>query len=120
LSSEAELAAALAAIDGALERSDDPDDVLRDVLDVLHGLYEHAAIAFVEQDELVVGPSRGGPREPTHAIDIRFRGVNVAELRVAPAPRDAEEATFLARVAERISPYCLVGWDTGGVPWGDG
>ena len=30
-----------------------------------------------------------------------------------------EERAFLERVALLISPYCLVGWDTGGVPWSE-
>ena len=34
----------------------------------------------------------------------------------ASAFAEADRA-FLERVALLISPYCLVGWDTGGVPW---
>ena len=30
-----------------------------------------------------------------------------------------EDQAFLERVALLISPYCLVGWDTGGTPWSD-
>jgi putative methionine-R-sulfoxide reductase with GAF domain len=28
-----------------------------------------------------------------------------------------DDRKFLERVAELLSPYCLVGWDTGGEPW---
>ena len=42
-----------------------------------------------------------------------FQGASVAELVVASDP-DAAEQAFLERVAVLISPYCLVGWDTGG------
>ena len=31
-------------------------------------------------------------------------------------PDDADRA-FLARVSDLLSPYCLVGWDTGGEAW---
>jgi hypothetical protein len=41
--------------------------------------------------------------------------VKVAELEVAPAT-DADRGV-LERVATMISPYCLVGWDTGGEKW---
>jgi GAF domain-containing protein len=30
-----------------------------------------------------------------------------------------EDARFLERVALLLSAHCLVGWDTGGVPWSD-
>jgi L-methionine (R)-S-oxide reductase len=34
-----------------------------------------------------------------------------------PAAFDEDDRSFLERVATLISPYCLVGWDTGGEPW---
>ena len=30
---------------------------------------------------------------------------------------DADDQAFLRRVADLLSPYCLVGWDTGGEEW---
>ena len=42
-----------------------------------------------------------------------FQGDRVAEL-VADG---CEDDAFLQRVATLLAPYCLVGWDTGGVPW---
>ena len=41
--------------------------------------------------------------------------MKVAEFEVSPAP--AEDREFLERVATIVSPYCLVGWDTGGKAW---
>ena len=46
-------------------------------------------------------------------MPVIFEGARVAELAVD----GADDSTFLDRVAFVISPYCLVGWDTGGVPW---
>ena len=46
-------------------------------------------------------------------MPVIFEGVRVAELAVD----GSDDSTFLDRVAFVISPYCLVGWDTGGVPW---
>src|SRR5204862_3111606 len=117
LSRSDELDAAFEAVGGVLDRGGDPDDVLRGVVDVLHDLYPYAAIAFVEEGELAPGPSSGAPREPLHRVDVIFRGVKVAELHVAGADDDA---AFLERVADLISPHSLVGWDTGGVGWDSG
>ena len=50
-------------------------------------------------------------------MPVFFRGDRVAELSVASAAGDEEERAFLERVATIVSPYCLVGWDTGGEAW---
>jgi L-methionine (R)-S-oxide reductase len=36
-----------------------------------------------------------------------------------PAAFGEADRAFLERVALLISPHCLVGWDTGGLPWPD-
>jgi hypothetical protein len=118
LSRSDELDTALEAVGGVLDRGGDPDDVLRGVVNVLHRLYPYAAIAFVEEGELAPGPSSGAPGEPLRRVDVIFRGVKVAELHVAGAA--ADDAAFLERVTDLISPHCLVGWDTGGVEWESG
>jgi hypothetical protein len=104
----------LVAIERVVDEGDEADDVLRAVLDVLHGRFAYAAIAFVEDGELGPGPSVGGPADPAARVPVVFRDVTIAELRVTPAP---EDAALLTRVAELIAPHCLVGWDTGGEPW---
>jgi hypothetical protein len=106
---------ALEAIDRILNRGGDADDVLRQVLAVLHRLYSFAAISFVERGELVAGPSVGKAVEEAEARPIIFNGLEVARLEVAsPGP---EDQAFLDRMAILISPYCLVGWDTAGEGW---
>ena len=107
--------AALDAVDRVLKRGGDADDVLREVLATLneHGL-EWASIAFVEEGKLRPGPSVGGPPPPEpERRPIEFNGARVAELQTAPGG----DAALLDRVAVLISPYCLVGWDTGGEAW---
>lgn len=106
---------ALEAVDRILNRGGDADDVLRGVLAVLRerASVDWAGIAFVEEGRLELGPSVGG--EPPAAWDrreIAFRGRPVAELRSAGG-----DAAVLDRVALVISPFCLVGWDTGGRSW---
>jgi hypothetical protein len=85
------------------------------VLEALHPLYPFVAITFVETGEQVAGPSLGKRPEACETWPVSFNGMQVAVLEVAGAS-DGEQA-FLERVALLISPYCLVGWDTGGEPW---
>jgi hypothetical protein len=104
----------LEAVDRILNRGGDADDVLRQVVAAIHRLYPYVAIAFVESGELVVGPEAGDAKPDIEAFPISFQGAPVAELRVAGAPLDR---VLLERVATIVSPYCLVGWDTGGEQW---
>jgi hypothetical protein len=65
--------ATLAAIDAIVECGGDADDVLRGVLAALH---EHgiayAAIRFVENGELVEGPSVGARPAGTNAVPVVY------------------------------------------------
>lgn len=110
---------ALEAVDRILNRGGDADDVLRQVVGVLHERagFAWAGIAFVEEASLELGPEAGEPAGEPAAFPIAFQGANVGELRVSPPPRDREGQAFCERVALLVSPYCLVGWDTGGQAW---
>ena len=113
-------AGALEAVDRILNRGGDADDVLRQVVLALHervDTYSWVGIAFVEDERLVLGPSSGEPAADTSGVPISYDGRQVAELQVAGSERTAEDRDFLERVALLISPYCLVGWDTGGEAW---
>jgi putative methionine-R-sulfoxide reductase with GAF domain len=53
-------------------------------------------------------------------VPISYEGRVVGEIDIdsdQPAAFGTEDRTFLERVALLISPYCLVGWDTGGEAW---
>jgi L-methionine (R)-S-oxide reductase len=53
-------------------------------------------------------------------VPVAYEGTVVAEIDVdsdAPAAFGEPDRAFLERVAAIISPYCLVGWDTGGADW---
>ena len=107
---------ALEAIEGILARGDDADDVLRDVVTALveHGGCVWAAIAFVEQGSLVVGPEAGTPDEARRsAVEIAYRGDRVGELRAD----GCDDLALLERVAALVSEHVLLGWDTGGETW---
>jgi hypothetical protein len=108
--------AAIEEIDRIVEAGGEPDDILRGAVTALvdPGGCTWAGILFVENGELVLGPYAGIPIPESRAqVPVLFEGVRVAELAVD----GPDDSTFLDRVAFVISPYCLVGWDTGGVPW---
>jgi L-methionine (R)-S-oxide reductase len=53
-------------------------------------------------------------------VPISYEGQVVGEIDIdsdRPAAFDADDREFLESAAVLISPYCLVGWDTGGEPW---
>ena len=109
-------AAALEAVVRILAGGGDPDDVLRSVVGALvdHGDCSFAWILFREDGELVPGPQAGEPDPADRMrVPVLFSADHVADL-VADG---CDDLAFLERVALAISPHCLVGWDTGGVPW---
>jgi putative methionine-R-sulfoxide reductase with GAF domain len=108
---------ALEAIDRILNRGGDADEALREVVAVLHDRYAWVGISFVEEGELVLGPARGEQTAAPATIPISYENNVVAELSVDSDPLNADDRAFLERVALLISPYCLVGWDTGGAAW---
>jgi hypothetical protein len=110
---------ALEAIDRILDRGGDADEVLRRVVGVLHGIddYSWVGISFVEEGELVLGPALGEQSAEPTRIPISYENNVVAELGVVAGESGTEDRAFLERVAVLISPYCLVGWDTGGEAW---
>ena len=104
-------------IDTVLEDADgDADDVLRAVVEALveGGGCSWAGILFAEDDQLVLGPQAGEPDPGLRLqVPVVYDGARVAELVVD----GCSDAGFLDRVADRIAPYCLVGWDTAGEAW---
>jgi hypothetical protein len=107
------------AIDRILNSGSDADEVLWQVVGVLHGIddYSWVGISFVEEGELVLGPVQGERTAEPTTIPISYENNVVAELGVIADEVDAEDRAFLERVALLISPYCLVGWDTRGEAW---
>jgi hypothetical protein len=107
----------LEALDRVLNRGGDADDVLREVVSIVAGRFAWAGILFREDGRLVLGPHAGEPDESRRSsVPVSFRGDPVAELAVDGELDDSGRA-FVERVALLISPYCLVGWDTGGEAW---
>ena len=111
---------ALESVDRILNRGGDPDEVLRQVVSVLFGRLEGCSwvgISFVEGGALVLGPEQGERAGAETSVPVSYEGRAVAELGVIAEDLDAADRAVLERVALLISPYCLVGWDTGGEAW---
>jgi len=107
---------ALKAVEQALNHGGEADDVLRQVVAILHErLGRFVRISFVEADGLVPGPA-AGDEQGTTAFPIAFQGSRVADLEVG-ADLTADDRALFERVAILVSPYALVGWDTGGEAW---
>jgi hypothetical protein len=103
---------AYAAAAAVVGRGGDADDILRGVLTALHeGGVAYASISFVEDGNLVAGPSIG-TGEPAVTVPVQFDGQSVGELALSD-----DDPGLAARVAELVGPYVLVGWDTGGEAW---
>jgi hypothetical protein len=108
--------ALLETLAGITRQGGDVDDVLRAVVRQLaeEPGVAWAGIRFVEGDELVLGPSAGAEDDTRPAsAPITYRGSPVGELVV----HGDLGADALARVAELVAPFVLLGWDTGGEAW---
>jgi hypothetical protein len=111
------------AIDAIIAHEPEADQLLREAV---VALYERipdvrsVAVAFVESGELAPGPIAGDPISGTPAVTepVLYERRPVAELWIdGGGPPDDGDRALLVRVCELLSPYCLVGWDTGGEAW---
>ena len=106
----------LANVEELLERGGEADDVLRAVVSALvddPGIV-WAGVAFLEEADLVLGPSDGEPDDERRTrVPISFQGSSVGELWL-----DGDTPVQdLDRVAALLAPLVLIGWDTGGEAW---
>jgi hypothetical protein len=109
-------AGALEAVERVVTGGGEADDVLRQVVAILHErLGRFVRISFVEADGLAAGPALGN-EGPTTAFPIAFQGRRVADLETG-GNLEAEDRALLEHVAVLVAPYALVGWDTGGEAW---
>jgi hypothetical protein len=107
---------ALEQIERVVGAGGDADDILRRVVAILHGeLDRFVRISFVEEGRLMPGPA-AGEQTNTTSFPISFQGRHVAELEAGGELSSADGA-LLESVASILSPYALVGWDTGGEEW---
>jgi hypothetical protein len=108
---------AVEAVERIINREGEADEILRQTVAVLAERYgAFAGVRFVEEDELVLGPAAGTPASDETSIPVRFRDRVVAEF-VTSAELHGEDIAAWHRIALLVSPFCLVGWDTGGEGW---
>ena len=104
------------AVERALAAGGEADEVLRASVAALAAEPDvvWAAIAFLEEGELVVGPQAGEPDDARRTcVPVLYDGALVGELQV-----DGEtDGDALVRIASLVAEYVLVGWDTGGEAW---
>lgn len=108
---------AIEEIERLVAATEDADDVLRGAVSTLLGESEvqWAGIAFAEDGAITLGPSAGTPDETRRTrVPVTFQEALVGELW---ADGDGVDEALLSQVAERIAPYVLIGWDTGGESW---
>jgi hypothetical protein len=124
LGTEATRSAALETIEAVAARETEADEILRASVGALAEQLgaRWVAIAFVEDGRLEIGPAAGDlpdpPAAPSVSEPVLYDGAEVAEIWIgAEGPVDDADREFLARAARLLSPYCLVGWDTGGQAW---
>jgi len=103
---------ALAAVEAALGRGGDADDIVREVVEALHAhLGRFARLRFVEGG----GPAAGQETE-TSGVPVRYGDANVGNLELG-GKLSTEDRELLERVAGLIAEHALVAWDTGGEAW---
>ncbi len=108
---------AVEAVERLLNREGEADAILRGAVRVLAERFERfVGIRFVEDGEFQLGPAAGAPGGRSETVPVTYRGSLVAEI-VTDAPLEPADREAFARVATLVSPYCLVGWDTGGEAW---
>jgi hypothetical protein len=112
------------AVERIINREGEADTILRLSVEALAERIEGlrgASLAFVEPGGMAVGPTAGEapPRErPATSEPVVYRHAVVAELWIdAPGEPDHGDRALLRRLADLLSPYCLVGWDVGGEEW---
>ena len=115
---------AVEAIERILNREGEADEILRAAVVALHERISDArgvAVAFVEDGELVPGPIAGATiasRRPIVAVPVLYERRPVAELWIEPTVSPTRPTRRSSRgSSDLLSPYCLVGWDTGGEAW---
>ena len=118
----AERAGAMEAVEAIIAHEPEADQILREAV---VALYERipdvhsVAVAFVENGELAPGPTAGEPISGTLPLagQSLYEGVRSQSSGSRAAARPTRRpGTARARV-RLLSPYCLVGWDTGGEAW---
>ena len=108
---------AVEAVERIINRESEADEILRQSVATIAKRFEtFCGIRFVEDGGMIDGPSGGAYAEPQAVVAITYDDSSIAEI-VLGAPLEEEDRDAFDRIAKLLSPFCLVGWDTGGEAW---
>jgi hypothetical protein len=100
-----------------VNREGEADEILRQAVATIAKRFDtFCGIRFVEDGGMLDGPSAGAFGEPRAVVPITYDDSSIAEIVLGNELAD-EDRDALDRIAELLSAYCLVGWDTGGESW---
>jgi acyl-CoA thioester hydrolase len=108
---------AVDAVERIVNSEGEADEILRQAVATIAKRFDtFCGIRFVEDGGMLDGPSAGAFGEPRAVVPITYDDSSVAEIVLGNELAD-EDRDALDRIAELLSAYCLVGWDTGGESW---
>ncbi len=108
---------AVEAIERIINRESEADEILRQSVATIAKRFEtFCGIRFVEDGGMIDGPSGGDYAEPQSVVSITYDDSSIAEIALG-MPLEEEDRDAFDRIAKLLSPFCLVGWDTGGEAW---
>jgi acyl-CoA thioester hydrolase len=108
---------AVDAVERIVNREGEADEILRQAVATIAKRFDtFCGIRFVEDGGMLDGPSAGAFGEPRAVVPITYDDSSIAEIVLGNELAD-EDRDALDRIAELLSAYCLVGWDTGGESW---
>ena len=108
---------AIEAIERIVNRESEADEILRQSVATIAKRFDtFCGIRFVEDGGMLDGPSGGAYAEPQAVVPITYDDSSIAEIALGTPLEEDDRDTF-DRIAKLLSPFCLVGWDTGGEAW---
>ena len=108
---------AVDAVEWIINRESEADEILRQsVVTIARRFETFCGIRFVEDGGMIDGPSGGDYAQPQAVVPITYDDSSIAEIVLGRPLQEVERDAF-DRIAKLLSPFCLVGWDTGGEAW---
>ena len=109
---------AVEAVERIINRECEADEILRQSVATIAKRFDtFCGIRFVEDGGMIDGPSGGAVQRAAGRRGDHLRRLEHRRDRARQRPLEEEDRDAFDRIAELLSPFCLVGWDTGGEAW---